>query len=184
MDFQFELNFDDVFEGTDHIKNEDQFEENTTFGEETLIISNDEIKIKDPPLSLYDIRDDENGENKHLLDVKPDMDIALKPEENEDTSMGMQDSSINDQNTLPVNNVSEIANPFLSTDRNTEVVIKKEPIEFEFVDEGEQSLLQNVKEEVHLEEGKPLLFIDDVFKISNKHYNTPLNHQDFCGTSV
>uniref|UniRef100_A0A7M5XG04 Uncharacterized protein n=1 Tax=Clytia hemisphaerica TaxID=252671 RepID=A0A7M5XG04_9CNID len=142
MDFQFELNFDDVFEG--HIKNED-----TTFAEETLNISNEEIKIKEPPLSLYDFRKDENEEDKSSLDLKPDVDIALKPEENHDTSLGMQDSSINEQICQSVN---DVANPFLSADKNNEVVIKKEPIEDEFIDNKEPPLLENIKEEVHWEE--------------------------------
>ncbi|XP_066932032.1 zinc finger protein 675-like [Clytia hemisphaerica] len=153
MDFQFELNFDDVFEGTDHIKNEDHIIEDTTFAEETLNISNEEIKIKEPPLSLYDIRKDEDEEDQSSLDLKPDVDIALKPEENDDTSMGMQDSSINEQICQSVNDVSEMANPFLSADKNNEVVIKKEPIEDEFIDNKEPPLLENIKEEVNWEEG-------------------------------
>ncbi|XP_066931015.1 uncharacterized protein DDB_G0275275-like [Clytia hemisphaerica] len=148
MDFQFELNFDDVFEG--HIKNED-----TTFAEETLNISNEEIKIKEPPLSLYDFRKDENEEDKSSLDLKPDVDIALKPEENHDTSLGMQDSSINEQICQSVN---DVANPFLSADKNNEVVIKKEPIEDEFIDNKEPPLLENIKEEVHWEEATETLY--------------------------
>lgn len=155
MDFQFELNFDDVFEGTDHIKNEDHIIEDTTFAEETLNISNEEIKIKEPPLSLYDIRKDEDEEDQSSLDLKPDVDIALKPEENDDTSMGMQDSSINEQICQSVN---DVANPFLSADKNNEVVIKKEPIEDEFIDNKEPPLLENIKEEVHWEEGILLFF--------------------------
>uniref|UniRef100_A0A7M6DQJ8 Uncharacterized protein n=1 Tax=Clytia hemisphaerica TaxID=252671 RepID=A0A7M6DQJ8_9CNID len=129
--------------------------EDTTFAEETLNISNEEIKIKEPPLSLYDFRKDENEEDKSSLDLKPDVDIALKPEENHDTSLGMQDSSINEQICQSVN---DVANPFLSADKNNEVVIKKEPIEDEFIDNKEPPLLENIKEEVHWEEATETLY--------------------------